>query len=120
VKEIVHIFGGKGISGQNYAEVLEEVRQTVMEKDKLLRERYRLAEGIPNWGCFVECVVIRCFEHKKKDIKLTNFLFNEWIGDCRNKMLSITVPPTNENTQDQKDKKVIEKEEKSMKDQQSM
>lgn len=92
VKEIVHIFGGKGISVQNYAEVLEEVRQNVMEKDKQLRERYRLAEGIPNWVCFVECVVIRCFEQKKKDIKLTNFLFNEWIGDCRNKMLSIDSP----------------------------
>lgn len=63
-----------------------------MEKDKLLREKYRLAEGIPNWTCFTECVVNRCFEQKKKDIKLTNFLFNEWIGDCRNKMLNIDSP----------------------------
>ena len=91
-----------------------------MEKDKHLREKYRLAEGIPNWGCFVECVVMRCFEHKKKDIKLTNFLFNEWIGDCRNKMLSIAATSTTEDTPDQKEKKVILKEEKTLKDQQSM
>lgn len=33
---------------------------------------------------------MRCFEYRKKDLKLTNFLFNEWIGECKSKMLSIS------------------------------
>lgn len=61
VKEIVHIFSSKGIANQNYADILEEVRQTILEKDRLFREKYRLVEGIPNWSYFIECVVMRCF-----------------------------------------------------------
>lgn len=60
-----------------------------MEKDKQLREKYQLIEGIPNWIIFAEIVVMRCFEYKRKDMKITNFLFNEWIIECKNKMQSI-------------------------------
>ena len=61
VKEIVHLFAGKGIGVQNYGEILEEVKQTIMEKDRLFREKYKLVEGIANWLHFVDCVAIRCF-----------------------------------------------------------
>ncbi len=37
---------------------------------------------------FIECVVQRCFEHKKKESKITNFIFNDWISECKIKMLS--------------------------------
>lgn len=42
VKEIVHIFCSKSISVQNYADILEEVLQTILEKDKMFREKYKL------------------------------------------------------------------------------
>ena len=65
------------------------MKQSILEKDRVFREKYQLVEGIPNWTHFVECVVLRCFENKKKDVKITNFLFNDWITECKNKMLSI-------------------------------
>jgi hypothetical protein len=88
VKEIVHIFSGKGAL-QNGNDLLEETKQTIIEKDKLLREKYQLVEGIPNWTPFLDCVVMRCLEHKRRDAKITNHIFNEWINDCKTKMLSI-------------------------------
>jgi hypothetical protein len=33
-------------------------------------------------------VVVRCFDYKRRDLKITNFIFNEWINDCKNRMLS--------------------------------
>jgi len=47
-----------------------------MEKDKQLREKYQLVEGVPNWVHFIEVVVMRCLECKRKDVKITNHIFN--------------------------------------------
>jgi hypothetical protein len=54
-----------------------------------LREKYQLIEGIPNWIYFIEIVAVRCFESKRKDMKITNFIFNEWINECKIQMLSV-------------------------------
>ena len=32
---------------------------------------------------------MKCFEYKRKDMKITNFLFNAWINECKTKMLSV-------------------------------
>lgn len=63
-------------------------------------------EGIPNWMHFIECVVQRCFEHKKKDAKITNFIFNDWISECKIKMLSNTESKGNEAGEPEAESKV--------------
>lgn len=61
MKEIVHIFSNKNLCVQSSTDILEETKQTIMEKDKQLKEKYHLVEGMPNWLYFIELVVIKCF-----------------------------------------------------------
>jgi hypothetical protein len=61
VKEIVHVLNGKGLQSHSLTDILEETRQSILERDKNLREKYQLVEGIPNWAFFIEIVVVRCF-----------------------------------------------------------
>lgn len=89
VKEIVHIFSAKTYNLLNYSYILEQVRQVILDKDRLLREKYHLIEGIPNWKHFIEIVVMRCFEYKKKDAKITNFIFNQWIAEFKIRLVSV-------------------------------
>ena len=80
VKEIVHVLQGKGLGVTQMSEIVEELRQTIMERDRQFREQYQFSEGIPNWELFLAVVVQRAFEHRRKELKLTNFVFNEWVN----------------------------------------
>lgn len=53
-----------------------------------IREQYHLIQKIPNWEIFVEVVVTRCFEVRRKDGKITNMIFNEWVNEYKNKTLN--------------------------------
>ena len=57
VKEIVHVLQGKGLGVTQMSEIVEELRQTIMERDRQFREKYQFSEGIPNWELFLAVVV---------------------------------------------------------------
>lgn len=57
----MHVLNGKNLQIHSLTDILEETKQSILEKDKNLREKYQLIEGIPNWIYFLDVVVIRCF-----------------------------------------------------------
>lgn len=42
VKEIVHVLNGKNLQIHSLTDILEETKQSILEKDKNLREKYQL------------------------------------------------------------------------------
>ena len=50
-----------------------------------MREKYCLAEQVPQWSYFNSIVVNGCYTHKRSKGKLTFSMLNQWIQEFKEK-----------------------------------
>jgi hypothetical protein len=85
----VQLFSKRNVSIGELTDAFEEIKNTIIFRANQIREQYHLIEKTPNWEDFVEIVVTRCFESRRKDGKITNMIFNDWVNEYKNKSVSV-------------------------------
>lgn len=65
----------------------------ILEKGRELNLKYDLADNVPNWPDFIKIVIHRCFEYKRRHMKVTNSLLGQWVSEYKSKTSNFGLEP---------------------------
>jgi hypothetical protein len=71
-------------------DLIEGVKETITLREQEVREKYGLAEQVPEWEYFNSIVVNGCYLHKRGKGKLTFSMLNQWIQEFKEKATSLS------------------------------
>lgn len=83
-------------------DLMESIKESIACREAEVREKYGLAEQVPEWSHFNSIVVNGCYLHKRSKSKLTFSMLNQWIQEFKEKatslagFLSLRQPPEEE------------------------